>query len=396
MFQDRYPRERLDELLGPAGGWRPFPDIADRGAWQTLRDQPRRWQQAQRICDWAAAHASDPWPPISASMVMRFARHGDRLTFERAFFGRRNRLARLTLAACIEGDDRHLDAIVDGIWHICDEASWCDCAHYHFPIPPRRPPELLPRQDRPIVDLFAAETAMVLAESCALLAPRLDAISPAIRERVARACRTRVFDPILEHDDWFWWDGHHNWSTWIAGNVLGAAGYLLDDPAADRELTWRLFGVLDRYLARYGEDGGCDEGAMYWAVAGGYLLRVLELLHARSRGAIDLYGEPKIANMGRYLLSCYLGNGRFAPFADCSPAGILPAERIWRYGERIDEPQLINLALRIIHGTDGLNADITTPMDFFGEDMMSMLRLLWWVDWERTPEPVHAPLDTWL
>ncbi len=396
MFQDRYPRETLDDLLGPAGGWRPFPDIADRDAWEGLREQPGRWAQAQRICDWAAAHADDGWPAISARMIMRFARHGDRLTFERAFFARRNRLARLTLAACITDDGRHLEDIVDGIWHICDEASWCDCAHYHFPIPPRRPPELLPRQDRPIVDLFAAETAMVLAESCALLAPRLDAISPAIRERVARECRARVFEPILAYDDWFWWDGHHNWSTWIAGNALGAAGYLLDDHAADRELTWRLLGVLDRYLARYGEDGGCDEGTMYWGVAGGYLLRVLELLHARSRGAIDLYGVPKIANMGRYLLSSYLGNGRFGPFADCDPAGILPAERIWRYGERIDEPQLINLALRIIHGADGLNGDIATPMEFFGEDMMSMLRLLWWVDWERSPEPVQAPLDSWL
>jgi len=246
------------------------------------------------------------------------------------------------------------------------------------------------------VDMCVGETAMLLAEACHLLGPSLDDVSPVIRQRVRREVTTRLVEPVVAHDDWFWGRGRHNWSTWIAANTLGAGSYLLEDRALDRELVWTLMGLVDRFLARYGEDGGCDEGPQYWTVAGGMVLLFLECLRDRSGGRIDLYGEEKIRNIGRYMVTAHLSGPFFTNFADTMPRVKVHPERLWRFGERCDDRRLKNLALLAMRGYE-LDAPVAeADSGTFGEDLGSFLRQLWWLDAEAKPTPLPRERHTWL
>ena len=56
----------------------------------------------------------------------------------------------------------------------------------------------------PTVDLFAGETAALLAWTSYLLGPGLDAVSPLIRRRLTTEVERRILVPCLVRDD-FWW-----------------------------------------------------------------------------------------------------------------------------------------------------------------------------------------------
>lgn len=395
MLRDRHARHTLDDLLSPPGTWQPFPPAADRGAWVDLQRPALRQRQAAWLIGRAEGITDLPWPALPARLLRRFAADGDRVTFEQAYFRRRNRLARLVLAECCEGHGRFLDEIVDGLYLLCEETSWCLPAHYsHLPGGRVTP---LPPGEREVVDLFAAETAMTVAEAVALLRDELDAITPTIRARVASEVERRVLRPVLEHDDWWWLAGRNNWTPWIASNLLGAGAYLLEDAAADRELCWRMMGALDRFLAGYGEDGGCDEGAMYWGYAGGALLMALEVLHSRSEGRIDVFAETKVANIAHYPVACHLGWRHFLTFADAKPPVRIPVEVMWRFGQRVGDRALQNLAQLAMRGFDPLGpVDPPLAHDFKGGDLARMLRQLWWIDPGAEAVPPSKELDRWL
>ena len=55
---------------------------------------------------------------------MEFGRNGNRSRYETLYFKRRNVLALLVLAECIEFKGRFIDDIINGIWTICGESFW--------------------------------------------------------------------------------------------------------------------------------------------------------------------------------------------------------------------------------------------------------------------------------
>lgn len=393
QLSERFPIDRLDELLQPPGTWQPVPPAADRAAWEAC------WRQQAALADRFIALADElmvtPWPSLPAGLARRFAADGDRSAWQERAFGRRQRLAACCLAACLTGERHYRDEVIDGLWLISEEASWCIPAHYHLAIAPRQPVQPLPRQDRELVDIFAAETAMVLAESYALLRSEIDSELPQIGERLRREVSRRVIEPVLAHDDWFWAPGQHNWSVWIVSNLLGAGGYLLDDAGTDRRLVARCLAILDRFLAGYGADGACNEGPAYWSHACGSLLLALECLHDRSAGAIDLFGEARFQAMCRYFLGVHLDGDQFATIADCPPQVGLPIAKLARMAERCAEPAFLALARR---GSEREAAGADGPRLPGGGGLMDGLRRLWWVDPDalRTVDDAgERPLQQW-
>ncbi len=79
-----------------------------------------------------------------------------------------------------ENEGRFLDDIVNGIWAISEETYWGVPAHLDI----QSAGHGLPDVDEPTVDLFAAETASLLAWTLYLLGDRLDAVSPLVRQRM--------------------------------------------------------------------------------------------------------------------------------------------------------------------------------------------------------------------
>src|SRR5690606_25360407 len=82
----------------------------------------------------------------------------------------------------------------------------------------------------PRVDLFAAETGMVVAEAMYLLEPEMTRrAGPRLVQRLKDEINRRIITPVETLDDLWWFSGRNNWTPWCCFNTLGAAMYSLDD-----------------------------------------------------------------------------------------------------------------------------------------------------------------------
>ncbi|MEZ4583951.1 MAG: hypothetical protein R3A10_20330 [Caldilineaceae bacterium] len=99
-----------------------------------------------------------------------------------------------TLTWRMEGQGRFLDDIVNGIWCICEESSWCLL----------RTSACSVGQSHPTAGLIA--TRFVSRASVKVGHDRLDEVSPLVRPRMEREIQQRVLIPCMVRDD-FWWMG---------------------------------------------------------------------------------------------------------------------------------------------------------------------------------------------
>ena len=388
MFTEFLQRFPMAEML-KKGTRILYPPAADRQAWDRVPDESR-----QEIRELADEYAGTPYPPRTAAGFLAFARTGDRQADEKPYFTRRRKLCAALLAACVFPDHANMDEVIDGIWLLCEESTWVISAHNINPVPgaPRPAEYPLPDMEKPYIDLFCAQTGMILSLAASLLEERLDAVSPMIRKRIREEIQRRILRPFMQTDD-FWWMGFrrkdlNNWTPWILSNVMICAA--LDAMPAEElaGLLERACGMLDRYLAVLPADGGCDEGAGYWNMAGGALLDCLEILEKLTGGRMAFWQEEKIRNILRFPLRVEIGNGWFANFADCDARPFISGERMETAGQRIGDPVLTSLGTRM-RGTvaDQLNdvPHLTRALD-----------LLFHVPAGKTETAAEKEPDTWL
>ena len=368
------PDEGIPALVPPAGD----------PAWESIDPAMR-----DEILSRAAAWAEKPWPVRTATGFLAFVRTGSRKADEDPYFSRRRKLCWAVLRCCAE-PDTPLDDVVDGLWLLCEETSWVISAHNVNPIPGAPSPAAfpLPDPDPPYIDLFSAQTGMILSIACALLRQRLDAVTPMLAARVRRELEQRILTPFMTRDE-FWWMGFIrkdlcNWTPWILSNILWCAFLNPMDGERRRALVVRAGAMLDRWLDVVPADGGCDEGAGYWNMAGGALLDCLELLEKVA--GIRLWDEPKIRNILRFPLCAELGGGWFVNFADCDARPFLSGERLQFAGEKLGEPALIALGQRVRGSLDRQLSDVP--------HLTRLLSLLFHP--AGNPLPETAPGDTWL
>ena len=342
-FLEAHPLEALIDAL-PAC---PFPASDDRGAWDALPADRRA-----ALLALAARYRGEAYPLLTAGRYMAFAETGDRSAWEGPYFQRRRKLIAALMGVCAAGSDEDLGALIDGLWLVCEESTWVISAHNggeHAGVEPT-PPIPLPDVERPYVDLFAAQTAMILALAVALAGSRLDRVSPRIRRRVAREIEARVLVPFERRDD-FWWMGFIrkdlcNWTPWIVSNVMLAACLQIGDRSRLCALLERACGMLDRYLAAIPADGGCDEGPGYWSFAGGALLDCLELLARVTGGRMTFWRDEKLRNVLRFPMNAWLGGEWFANFADCDAKPEMPGERLASAGRWLRDDALTAFGAR--------------------------------------------------
>jgi hypothetical protein len=334
IFADRYGSADIRDWLLPVESYHPFPTADECEQWEAL---PRVLREA--AIEGAEQFRGFAWPALPATLYMECARTGDRKRYEQPYFARRSALVSLILAECVEGKGRFLDDIVNGLWAICEESTWVVPAHN----PDRAGGEPLPDTVDHFIDLFAGDTGALLAWTHYLLRSQLDATSNHVCNRVCREVKARILDPFLERSD-FWWMGEDtarrlsNWSPWCVSDCLAAA--LLLEAHRDRRTraVEKALTILDRFLAQYHSDGGCDEGPGYWTVAGGALLDCLELLHGASGGEIDAYDEPLIREIARYIYRVHIAGDYYVNFADCNARLGPPGGLVYRWGHRIGDP----------------------------------------------------------
>ncbi|MBQ9009411.1 MAG: heparinase II/III family protein [Clostridia bacterium] len=337
--------ERAAGAVRIHGGWSFFPVYGDP-EWQALPAEDR--EQIHRL--WEAVR-TEPYPMRTLTGFLDFVRSGSRKSDETPYFFRRRKLCTAVLA-CLTRED-NLDEVLDGIWCICEESTWVISAHNVNPIPgaPAAAERPIPDENWEYIDLFAAQTGMILALVSNLLADPLDGVTPLLRKRIHAELERRILRPFLAHDE-FWWMGISrqdlcNWTPWILSNILMTACTEVTDGDRLSRILWRAAGMLDRWLAVVPEDGGCDEGVGYWNMAGGAFLDCLELYETVTGGQMRLYGEPKVRNILSFPKKAEIGEGWFINFADCDARPLLSGERIETAGERLGDEELRALGQRI-------------------------------------------------
>ncbi len=392
MLSQKYPPDKLAELLLSRDAWHPFPTVAERTAWEALPATVR----AGAIADGEEA-MKEEWPVLLAERYLDFARDGNRSRYEGVYFARRGKLGNLVIAECMEGTGRFLDEIANGIWLICEESSWCVPAH----IGVQKAGSGLPDTTEPIVDLFAAETSALLAWTDYLLGDKLDSVSPLIRPRIAREIKQRILDPCLTRDD-FWWMGFtprrvNNWNPWINSNWLATNLLMEADPVRRLHAVAKSLRSIDRFVDPYPADGGCDEGPSYWGAAGGALLVCLEWLYSATEGGINVYDEPLVQNIGKFIYRVQIADHYFLNFAD-APAMLTPSPFVvHRYGQRIHDPHMMALGAWAAHEMD-IRRDGGRKVHRYGRSTLSrFLQQTFALDEiYATPPKQPLPRDVWL
>ena len=310
-----------------------FPPMDDRAAWDSVADDDRA-----ALLAYAQDWHERPWPVLTAGMYASFIRTGSRRDCEVPYFDRRRKLCSAVLHACLTNTDAFLADVEDGLWLLCEETTWAISAHAGL-----NAAHPFPDDQGTIVDLFAAQTAMILSLTAQLLQTRLHAD---VFVRVRREVERRVLRPFMEKND-EWWMGYtrkdlNNWTPWIISNILMSANVWQYGGTA---LVARTCMMLDRWLVCVPADGGCDEGAGYWNMAGGAFLDCLMALE--SMAGINLWQEDKVRRMMAYPALVYLGGGWFANFADCDARPYISGERLQYAGQKTGNAELIRMGVEM-------------------------------------------------
>ncbi|UFU08214.1 heparinase II/III family protein [Ruania halotolerans] len=300
----------LDRLVcrTASGAQVPFPPASDREAWRAVDPVSRH-----TILDHAAHLSRQPWPELTVSARLEFSRSGSRRAFEAPYFARRRRLVLLALALAL-GEERYADQVLDGIGLLVEEVSWCLPAHDS---PPGEPLRLLPDPARPVLDLFAAETAATLTWVSWLHAARLSD-TPGLLTQVRMAVLDRVIRPFMDEGrNWWWFGAGMNWNPWIVSNVLTATALLAPGEDVARPAYAAALESLDGYLERTPSDGGCAEGIMYWWQSAARLYEALDVLGwVDPGGTTAVLTAPLVQRMASYPLVVHLGGPWSASVAD--------------------------------------------------------------------------------
>jgi len=334
LLSGPYNPEKLKEWITSQNEWHPFPKAHERTEWNELPENLR-----QACIKKAEENLNCDWESLKASVFMEYVRTGNRSHFQSQSFGRRRKLAELVLGECLEGKGRFLDDIMNRVWAIYEETYWGVPAHVGI----QKRGEGLPDVTEPTVDLFAAETGMLLAWTYYLAGKELNEISPLVTERIEHEIKRRILTPNLERDD-FWLMGFdrtvNNWNPWICSNWLTAVLVIEQDPELRIRSVYKILQCLDNFLNPYPRDGGCDEGPGYWNRAGGSLFDCLELLYSASKGRINIFNHPLIKEMEKYICRVYISYPYFINFADAAAKVSPNVSVVFRYGEKIKDEKL--------------------------------------------------------
>jgi len=208
-------------------------------------------------------------------------------------------------------------------------------------------------------DLSMATRAISVAYGYDLL---YDVLTEEQRSLCRETLRQKVFAPFLKihavHDrqrrlftdeagHWEWWTtGYFNWNSWVNGGI-GLAGLAMLDEVPEAGEVVRVARESLKYVhyefdQGESEDGGWDEGPMYWGAAVGHAVRfyaALERVLGTDDGFFELPGMPKTL---QYAIDFTAPDGTWVNFADCNNRLVLdPPSELYFLARRYDNRQFM-------------------------------------------------------
>ena len=323
-----------------------FPKTSDRESWGVLSSLEEKRPIVSAIIQKAEEVLPAPVPQLTASQFMEFVRNGNRSRYEADYFARRMNLSALVFAEGIEHKGRFIDKIIDYIWALLGEPTWCVPAHIYVGGEKRYVQDPLPTTEYEIVDLFAAETGVFMAMILEIMSDDLAAVSPSLVKRIKLEVIRRVIVPTESNLSRYGWShGTNNWTPWICSNLLWAANTVFaDDPSRFDAYVRLLMPSVGHYYDAYPEDGCCDEGPGYWNLSPPKFFLFMEGLYRASDGAVSCFNELKFKNMCAYIVDAWVDRNKNVHFSDNGGRHTLNTGLLRAMSERADMPQGIALA----------------------------------------------------
>src|SRR5262249_26015923 len=184
----------------------------------------------------------------------------------------------------------------------------------------------------------------------------------------------RILSPVLERDDFGWMalnvtsPDHrpNNWTPWISASVLTAALLTEPDPNRRERIVHKMLRGQDGFLRFHPADGSCDEGPGYWSRAGGSLLDCLDILNSATNGKLDVFNEPLVQEIGRFIYRAHIAGNFFVDIGDCSARFEPERSLLFRYGRRINDSNLKSLAAA------GASAESILESRFLGRQLYAV------------------------
>ncbi len=339
MLSEKFPSSFIQDSLLSIDEWHPYPKADERQLWEQLPPGIHK-----ELVTLGEERLHFQWPALPAALFLEFVRTGNRDNYQKQYFARRFVLKDLVLAECCEGKERFIDQIINGLWIICEETYWGLPAHLKL----QTAGPGLPDAAEPTVDIFAGETASLLAWTHYLLKPQLDEVSPLISRRIVSELKRRILSPCLKRDD-FWWmalakaDVINNWTPWCNSSWLTTVLLVEDDLTQKIAAIKKILRSLDIYINAQQNDGGCDEGPGYWGKAAACLFESLDLLYRATKSRLNAFDKPLIKEMGRFIYRVQISEHYFINFADALAILTPPDTLIYRYGQSIEDPSMRKL-----------------------------------------------------
>lgn len=331
ILMNKYSLDFISQNLIPKNQWKPYPKTAEE--WKATLTP----EQIAEIITQGETALKNQIAEISGTMAMDFKRSGDRENHSKASYGRRNQLMPLILAENIENKNRFTEKIFNLVWAICEESFWGVPAHISN--------TGLPDVENQIVDLFAAETAALLGITDYLVGEKMDKINILIRKRIYFETNRRIFQPIKKWENYNYLNRTkpvNNWNPWIVSNILMANLFLENNEKERASNVKDYMYYLDAYLNGLGEDGGCNEGPIYWYHAGASVYDFLEAAGSATKGKINIYNESLIKKMGSFIYKMHIYDNYFVNFADADPKVSQPdGLMLYRFGKAINDEKMM-------------------------------------------------------
>lgn len=327
----------IQQALVPQNQWKPFPQTPEEWAAKVPDSVIKTiLLQAEKIKD-------IPFTSIPASVTLEYVRNGNRANFENLSFDKRNRLFTLTLAESMENKNRFTDAIINGVWNICEETYWGVTAH----IGNQKRGAGLPDVTDPTVDLFGAETAAVLALTDYFTGAKLDKASPLIRERISLEVNRKILNSFENEVKRYGFFGNgrknvkvNNWDPWITSNCMTTFLLLEKNEQRRASLLKHSMDLLDLYINGLGSDGATDEGPSYWFAAGLALFDGLNVMADATRNSISVFDHPIIKKLGSYIYKTHIDGKYFVNVADATPTIQADGIAIYRFGKAVQDKDM--------------------------------------------------------
>lgn len=281
--------------------------ISEASLWKCVRDEARySFYRDELLAEWKSVCENAEIPTLSYSKYKIYFESGERATYESVYFLRRRMMICSAILSLIYPErEEYLTKLSDVLFEILNEYTWCLPSHIEGNGEGKIEPPF-------VVDLFASETAFMLAEISVLLSDRLDA---QIQDRIADEVMRRVIGPTLaKSDGWAWERKHNNWPAVCAGSIGSAAMLLFPDKMW--QLEPRLDAAIEKYLSGFLGDGTCIEGADYWDYGFGFFTVYADMLERFTDGANNYFARDDVKQAALFISKIYLGKNTVASFSD--------------------------------------------------------------------------------